>query len=122
MKNLYVLIAILALAFIFGCTSQKEVEKTIEPIVREEPETQTEAPIYTCPLDKEKLDYSCKTDADCKMIACRGGAGVVYTCVGKASDYEGVVSDQCFCKEIGEYVKFENGTETTEKIYECRHK
>lgn len=113
---------LLGSAFVFGCTEQTlEAESVIDNSEVEEVST-TGATIYTCPLDNSRITYNCETDSDCKQIVCKGGAGEVRTCVGDATDYEGVDSDKCICKVTGEYeVSNNEGVTETQEIKECRH-
>ena len=121
-------IALLAVAFVFGCTQTSTQELSSQDTAPKAPsqaspdaEDQQSAAIYACPLDGNKLSYSCTTDADCKMIGCRGGAGEVYTCVNRNVEYEGVPSSECVCKEVYSYMSIDDkGIETTTKVSECR--
>ncbi len=83
--------------------------------------TTSEKQIYQCPLDSNKINYDCETDADCKMVTCHSGAGDVDACVSVDSGYEGVHSTHCVCKVTGTYTSFENGTTTTGEIKNCKH-
>jgi hypothetical protein len=121
-------LAVLSLAFVFGCTENLEVypqageEEQASAVAQEEVNEKPVETIYTCPMDIEKINYNCEKDDDCKMVACRGGAGEVYTCVGSTTEYEGAISNECVCKEMYEYTAVdEDGIETTATVKECRH-
>ncbi|MCD6547832.1 MAG: hypothetical protein J7K22_04755 [Nanoarchaeota archaeon] len=123
--KIYLLIGILLLFSVFalGCVGKQEKPENNTQIKKEEEKVveQKEKPIYLCPLNTSKLKYTCETDEDCYMVSCQSGAGIVDTCVAKGTEYEGVETDLCVCKETGSYTVFENGTETTKVIKECRH-
>ena len=118
----------IAAILVLGCTGAEktdDIEENGETITPEEPTDiadQQERTLYQCPLDTSKITYDCNVDADCKLVSCRSGAGDVDTCMGVDTDYEGVSSEQCFCKVTGSYEQLsEEGDVTTAEIKECRH-
>ena len=114
--------------FVLGCTEEQEVntpdtdmgtgdgsQETVAETISEE------APVYLAPLTGV-IDKKCTTDEDCMLIQYKTGSGIREDCMGPASDYEGIATDDCYCKNIDQITQtFSNGTEITTQIYECRH-
>jgi hypothetical protein len=117
---------------VLGCTGTKDqnmsgdnVASPSEVATEVKAETNVkpleEAPVYEAPLTGS-TDKVCATNSDCRLVSYRTGLGVQDSCMGTAADYKGIVSEKCYCKNIGQSTQtFINGTETVVQSYECRH-
>ena len=125
-KFLALFVILVFAVVILGCIGGEKQTKSINQtnlISNESAKTAdtTKRTVYLCPLDSSKTSYKCETDNDCKLVTCRSGAGDIDTCMNVNSEYDGVHSNMCVCKVTGTINIFENGTEKTVEIKNCKH-